>query len=155
MELMRTDLVKNALASSAVTSVLKKTVPPLDKALLRLSRGWINTGMQTVVLLQTTGARSGQLRTIATLCMPVGRDLILVGSNWGQGRDPAWVHNLRANPDCHTTFRGYVGEMTARELESSERATIWKHLVRYNPQYQTYQEGTRRRLPVMLLSRPD
>lgn len=155
MELIRSDLVKNALASDLVVSVLKRTVPPTDKALLRLTRGWLNTGLQSVVLLETLGARSGQPRTIATLCMPLGRDLVLVGSNWGQERDPAWIHNLRANPECKATYRGYVGAMTARELKGAERAAIWKPLVRFNPQYARYQDATDRRLPVMLLNRSD
>ena len=155
MELIRSDLVKNALASDAVVKLLKKTIPPTDKALLRLTRGWVNTGLQSVVLLDTVGARSGEQRTIATLCMPLGRDLVLVGSNWGQARDPAWVHNLRAHPGCRATYRGYVGAMTARELRGAERAALWKHLVRFNPQYARYQDGTKRRLPVMVLSRDE
>ncbi|AQA17074.1 hypothetical protein BST95_01435 [Halioglobus japonicus] len=155
MELIRSDLLKNALASDIFVSVLKRTVPPTDKALLRLTRGWLNTGLQSVVLLDTTGARSGQRRTIATLCMPMGRDLVLVGSNWGQERDPAWVHNLRANDKCYATFRGYVGPMNARELKGAERAAIWKHLVRFNPQYARYQKATSRRLPVLVLERDE
>jgi len=155
MELIRSDLVKNALSSDLVVKLLKKTVPPTDKALLRLTRGWANTGMQSVVLLETLGARSGQPRTIATLCMPLGRDLVLVGSNWGQDRDPAWVYNLRAKPECKATYRGYVGTMTARELKGAERSAIWRHLVRFNPQYARYQEGTERRLPVLVLSRDE
>lgn len=153
MELLRSDLVKTALNSDAVVKVLKKTVPPLDKRLLRLSRGWLNTGLQPVVLLETTGAKSGAVRTIATLCMPVGHDLVLVGSNWGQDRDPAWVHNLRAEPQCKVTFRGYAGAMRAEELGGRARTVMWEHLVRFNPQYERYQADTRRQLPVMLLRR--
>lgn len=153
MELIRSDLLKHALASDIVVGLLKRTVPPTDKALLRLSRGWLNTGLQSVVLLQTRGARSGKLREIATLCMPVGRDLVLVGSNWGQDADPAWIHNLRANPECRATFRGFSGPMTSRELRGAERRAMWRHLVRFNPQYARYQEATDRLLPVMLLGR--
>ena len=155
MELIRSDLVKNALASDTVVALLKKTVPNMDKALLKVSRGWVNTGMQTTVLVETIGAKSGLPRKLATLCMPVGRDLVLVGSNWGQDRDPAWIHNLRANPECQVTFRGYDGPMIARELKGKERTDMWEHLVRYNPQYGRYQEGTDRTLPAMLLYRED
>ena len=155
MELIRSDLVKNALASDTVVALLKKTVPNMDKALLKVSRGWVNTGMQTTVLVETIGAKSGLPRKLATLCMPVGRDLVLVGSNWGQDRDPAWIHNLRANPECQVTFRGYDGPMTARELKGKARTDMWEHLVCYNPQYGRYQEGTDRTLPVMLLYRED
>ena len=153
MELLRSDLVKTALDSSIMVSVLKKTVPRMDLTLMRASRGWVNTGMQSVALLETLGAKSGKQRTIATLCMPVGSDLVLVGSNWGQDRDPAWIHNLRANPECTVTFRGYRGPMSARELSGSERAAMWEPLVRYNPQYERYQAATDRTLPVVLLAR--
>ena len=155
MELVRSNLVRNALESQGMVAILKRTVPPLDKTLLRASRGWINTGLQPVVLLETTGAKTGQVRTIATLCMPVGRDIVLVGSNWGQERDPAWIHNLRANPECRITFRGFVGDVSARELEGRERTVMWQHLLRFNPQYGRYQELTSRQLPVMLLTRGD
>jgi deazaflavin-dependent oxidoreductase (nitroreductase family) len=153
MELLKTNLVRNALASDTMVGLLKRTVPPLDRRLMRLSRGWLNTGMQTVALLETIGAKSGQPRQIVTLCMPVGDDLVLVGSNWGGDRDPAWVHNLRANPEARVSSRGFVGAMMARELSGTERAHMWERLVRYNPQYGVYQEQTRRRLPVLSLHR--
>ena len=153
MGLLQTNLVKNALNQPKVIAFLKRVIPPLDKFLLRISRGWLNTAMQAVVLLETTGAKSGQRREIATLCMPEGHDLVLVGSNWGLERDPAWAYNLRANPNPKVRFRGYIGEMQARELAGQERALTWEKLVEFNPQYAQYQLGTQRVLPVFLLSR--
>lgn len=153
MELLKTNLVRTALASDAMVGLLKRTVPPLDRRLMRLSRGWVNTGMQTVAMLDTIGARSGQVRQIVTLCMPVGDDLVLVGSNWGGDRDPAWVHNLRANPEVQVRYRGFVGAMVSRELKSGERKHMWERLVRYNPQYGVYQAQTARQLPVLSLHR--
>lgn len=153
MSLIQTDLVKRALNHPRVVAMLKRIVPPLDRFLLRLSRGWLNTAMQSVLLLETTGAKSGQARQIATLCMPVGLDLVLVGSNWGQAKDPAWAHNLRANPQPKVRFRGYVGPVLARELAGEQRAELWQQLIKFNPQYLYYQENTDRNLPVFLLSR--
>ena len=155
MALMQTKLVKNALSSDSVVGLLKKTIPPLDKALLRISRGRVNTAMQSVVLLETVGAKTGQVRSIATMCMPVDDDLVLVGSNWGQDRDPAWVHNLRANPRARVHFKGFVGDVEARELDGAERAAMWDRLVAFNPQYSRYQESTNRVLPIMRLNRVD
>lgn len=85
--------------------------------------------------------------------MPVGLDIVLVGSNWGQDKDPAWMHNMRANPEVNVVFRGFKGSMIARELQGRERGAMWERLIRYNPQYAHYQDGTRRRLPVVLLTR--
>lgn len=153
MALLRTNLVAKALNQPKVVALLKRIVPPLDRFLLKISRGWINTAMQSVMLLETTGAKSGQTRQLATLCMPLKHDLILVGSNWGQERHPAWVHNLRANPAASVCFRGYVGKVIATELEPEQRDLVWPQLVEFNPQYAQYQENTTRTLPVFKLSR--
>lgn len=153
MGLLQTNLVKSALSQPRVIAFLKRVVPPLDKFLLRISRGWINTAMQSVVLIETTGAKSGQRRSIATLCMPEGRDLVLVGSNWGQEKDPAWAHNLRANPNPKVHFRGYVGPVQASELSAQGHALAWQKLIEFNPQYAQYQQGTQRKLPIFVLSR--
>ena len=153
MSLLQTDFVMRVLRLPRLVALLKVIVPPLDKLLLRLSRGWINTAMQTVVLLETVGARSGQRRPIATLCMPVDDGVILVGSNWGLSRHPAWVFNLRANPVPRMTFRGYRGPVIAAELSGQERTKMWARLVEYNPHYQYYQDNTTRQLPIFKLRR--
>jgi len=153
MSLLKTEFAKRALRLPWLVALLKVVVPPLDKLLLRLSRDWINTAMQTVVLLDTLGARSGQRRAIVTLCMPVDDGVILVGSNWGQSRHPAWVFNLRANPVPRMTFRGYRGPVIAEEISGQERTRMWARLVEYNPHYQYYQDNTTRQLPIIQLRR--
>ena len=157
MGLLNTELAKRALNAPRVIALLKATVPPTDKFLMRVSRGWVNTGMQSVVLLETRGAKSGKLREIVTLCMPIGSkpggDLLLVGSNWGTHKDPAWVHNLRATPQANIIYRGYKGAVTAHELSAVERADVWDTLVAFNPQYAQYQTMTERTMPIMRLSK--
>ncbi len=153
MSLLQTNLVRYALASSFVVALVKRIVPPLDKLLLRLSRGWVSIAMQSIVLLETTGARSGKRRRTATLCLPLGENLALAGSNWGQSHNPAWVHNLRHNPEVRVWFRGYCGPMGAREVVGTERSVLWRQMVEYNPQYALYQEQVEREIPVFLLTR--
>jgi deazaflavin-dependent oxidoreductase (nitroreductase family) len=153
MGLMHTNLVESALSAPWVIKLLSAIVPPLDKFLLRISRGWLSTAMQTIVLMETTGARSGAKRDTVTMCMPDGNNIVLVGSNWGLGRDPAWVFNLRANSAAQVKFRGYVGPMQALELEGEARAAMWSRLVEYNPPYARYATHTERLLPVILLER--
>lgn len=155
MGLLNTDLAKRALNAKPVVALLKATVPPADKFLLRLTRGWVSTAMQSIVLLQTQGAKSGQPREIVTLCMPSGSDLLLVGSNWGGNTDPAWVHNLRATPRAQATYRGYKGAVQASELSGGERAQVWGELVAFNPQYARYQSLTQRQLPIIRLLKLD
>lgn len=130
-----------------------KTVPPIDRGLMKLSRGWVNSAMQSVVLIETIGAKTAKRRDIITLCMPVGDDLYLVGSNWGRNTPPAWYFNLKAHPDITVTFRGFKGLMHAEELSPSQRNTLWPQLITYNPQYLHYQQGCERTLPVIQLSR--
>jgi deazaflavin-dependent oxidoreductase (nitroreductase family) len=153
MGLLQTRLVSSALQMPWVVKLLKLIVPPLDKFLLRLSRGWVNTAMQSVVLLEVTGAKSGKRRSVATLCMPDGKDIILVGSNWGQEKHPAWLFNLRANPEAKVTYRGYRGPVHALELHGDERETMWQRLLAFNPPYGNYQASTSRQLPVIRLRR--
>lgn len=153
MGLLQTRLVGRALQARWVVALLKAIVPPLDKFLLRISRGWVNTAMQSVALVETTGVKSGLKREIATLCMADDSDILLVASNWGQDKHPAWLLNIRANPEPRVTFRGYKGPWRARELSGEERATAWTRLVVFNPQYAHYQSQTRRVLPVLRLER--
>jgi deazaflavin-dependent oxidoreductase (nitroreductase family) len=151
LALLQSEAIQLALDSTVLTGVLKRTVPTIDRILLKASQGWVATGLQTVVLMETVGARSGLRRETVTLCMPVGRDLVLVGSNWGRETDPAWVHNIRANPEVKVTFRGYRGPAEARELQVGERRQMWESAVRYNPQYAVYQDNVSRSIPVILL----
>jgi deazaflavin-dependent oxidoreductase (nitroreductase family) len=151
LALLQSEAIQLALDSTVLTGVLKRTVPTIDRILLKASQGWVATGLQTVVLMETVGARSGLRRETVTLCMPVGRDLVLVGSNWGRETDPAWVHNIRANPEVKVTFRGYRGTAEDRELQVGERRQMWESAVRYNPQYAVYQDNVSRSIPVILL----
>ncbi|MEH6584306.1 MAG: nitroreductase family deazaflavin-dependent oxidoreductase, partial [Halioglobus sp.] len=153
MGLLQTNLVEKALRSPWVITLLKRIVPPLDKFLLRFSRGWVSTAMQSIAMIECTGAKSGLKREIVTLCMADGKDILLVGSNWGLDRHPAWLINLRAYPIAKVTFRGYRGPMRARELSGDERAEAWARLIVVNPQYARYQTWTDRVLPVVRLQR--
>ncbi len=151
MGLFHTDFFEKAISQPWVIALLKRVVPPLDRFLLKISRGWVSTAMQTIALVEAVGAKSGQKREIVTLCMPDKPAIFLVGSNWGLEKDPAWVHNMRVNPRVRVIFRGYVGPMRARELSGDERTEVWQRLVIYNPQYARYQMGTSRLLPIMRL----
>ena len=129
------------------------TIPKADLFFMKHTRGWINTAMQSLVLLETIGAKSALRREIVTLCMPEGDQLLLVGSNWGRDRPPAWYFNLKAYPTVKATFRGYCGLMNAIEITGSQRDKLWSKLVAFNPQYAHYQHKCSRLLPIMQLSR--
>ena len=77
-------------------------LPRIDRGMFRLSRGrttfsaWIS-GLP-IIMLTTTGARSGQPRTLPVLALPEGDRLVLIASNFGLPSNPGWYHNLRAQP---------------------------------------------------------
>lgn len=104
-------------------------------------------------LLVVRGARSGVERRLPLLYVPLDGDRIaLVASNGGQPRNPAWFHNLRANPDCRFAARGGERAYRARLVEGEERDELWRRAIRQYSGWITYQErASRREIPVFVL----
>ena len=125
----------------------------IDPALLKLSRGWLSSGIGApVLLLRHTGAKSGTERDTPLLYMRDGDRIVLVASNAGNARHPAWYHNLRANPECQLWVRRRSGRYRAHEAEGEERARLWKIALDRYAGYDVYQERAGdRRIPVMVL----
>jgi deazaflavin-dependent oxidoreductase (nitroreductase family) len=84
--------------------------------------------------------------------MADGERVVLVASRAGASRNPAWYHNLRANPRCRIWATGRSGEYAAHEAEGEERARLWKIALDRYAGYAVYQERAGdRRIPVMVL----
>jgi F420H(2)-dependent quinone reductase len=104
------------------------------------------------VTITTTGARSGQRRTITLYAWEDGDRLVLVGSSGGSARHPAWVHNLRAHPRVEVTRDTQTVEMAAREVtDPPERDRLWQLVTAAFPLYVTYQRQTDRQIPLFIL----
>jgi deazaflavin-dependent oxidoreductase (nitroreductase family) len=105
--------------------------------------------------LTTTGARSGLPRTSAVLYFNDGADVILIASNYGGARHPAWYHNLRAHPHAIMRRGGRWGAYTAEEeMNEAERERLFALSHRIYPGYQQYLLRTAvigRRIPNMRL----
>ncbi|MFC5746427.1 nitroreductase family deazaflavin-dependent oxidoreductase [Actinomadura rugatobispora] len=132
-----------------------KIVPPLDRALHKASGGRFLLGQSLVpsLVLTTTGAVSGQPRRAPLACMPEpDGSWIVVGSNFGRERHPAWTGNLLKNPAAEVSFRGRTVKVTAALLEGPERDEVWPRLVRVWPVYDRYVERVDRRLRVFRLT---
>lgn len=155
MNILHTKFMQGIIGSPITRKLLKGWQPKVDSFLLRISRGWLSIGIgQPILRMESIGAKSGEKRVAALACMPKGEDIILVGSNWGQAKHPAWYHNLKANPVVHIHFRGFVGNMSVRELAGEEKAAIWEEAKQFNAGYVVYEQRvTAREIPVMLLSR--
>lgn len=144
-------------ASTRVTARFSALVlHHLDRPVMRLTRGRSSatsalTGLP-VVELTTTGARTGLPRTLPIIGIPDGDRLVLVASNYGNPRHPAWYHNLRAHPGCTVRFRGEQLSMRAYEAEGEERERLWQLDATVYPTRAAYAQWTDgRRIPVMVL----
>ena len=125
----------------------------LHRFLYRVSGGRIGgrvVGMP-VLMLTTTGRKSGVPRTNVLTYLPKGRASVVFASNAGEPRHPAWWLNLAADPHA-TVQRGQeVTPVIAREAEGEERARLWDEVVRTEAGYAVYAERTTRRIPVVVL----
>ncbi|HEV8193532.1 MAG TPA: nitroreductase family deazaflavin-dependent oxidoreductase [Ktedonobacterales bacterium] len=110
-------------------------------------------GPQRTLLLTTTGRKSGLPRTQAITYFRADDDLVLVASNWGSDRPPAWYLNLLAHPQVHVQLKREAFEAEARMTTHEERARVWPVVVAQNPQHARYQAGTSREIPVVFLRR--
>lgn len=153
-------VIKRLAAMRAMGWVLIPLLHRLDKVIMQWSRGRSSatsllTGLP-LVLLTTTGAKSGQPRTIPVTPTPDGDRLILIASNWGQKHHPAWYLNLKAHPEVTVAYRGRSYHYTAHELNGPERNTAWQKAVARYPGYERYRGRTGGRvIPVVVLTKKE
>lgn len=128
----------------------------VDQPIFRMSGGRhtltsLLTGLP-IGVLTTTGARSGQPRRSPLLIYPTSAGPLLIASNYGQTRHPAWYHNLVAHPEATLTLRGTDRRVRARQLEGETRTQIWREALETYPglrAYERWAEG--RAIPLFLL----
>jgi len=108
-----------------------------------------------VLLLTTTGARTGRPRMVALIYFTVDGHMIVVGSKGGAAKDPGWVHNLRAHPRAHVEVDTADYDVAARELPASERHCAFREVVLQEPRFAEYQDKTERVIPLFELRRVD
>ena len=106
-----------------------------------------------VLLLHTTGARSGEPRLSPLAYMSVDGRMLIVGSYLGSAKDPAWVHNLRARPRALVEVGSESYEVVTRELPREERDALFPHVAALVPVLADYQASTDRVIPLFELAR--
>jgi deazaflavin-dependent oxidoreductase (nitroreductase family) len=121
----------------------------IDRPIYRLTRGRYTfanlvSGIP-VVMLTTTGAKSGQARTVPVLGIPTRDGVAIIASNFGQYRHPAWYHNLRAQPVADVVVDGIHRRVRAVEADGERRAEIWKAGLRVYPGFSQYERRTSHR----------
>ncbi|WP_269856719.1 nitroreductase/quinone reductase family protein [Streptomyces sp. RPT161] len=106
-----------------------------------------------LLLLTTTGARSGAEHTVALGCFRPDGLLLVVASNMGSPAHPAWYHNLLAHPVVRVEIGNEIFAATAVPTKGARRDRLFEQVLRVAPGYGDYQSRTGRTLPVVLLER--
>ncbi len=131
-------------------------------------RGWVNEHIRRylatggadghdwkpgvpTLLLTTRGRRSGLLRRTALIYGRDGDAYVVVASQGGDPRHPAWYLNLEADPDVHVQVRAEEFAARARTATGAERERLWRDMARIWPPYEDYQRKTDREIPVVVL----
>lgn len=125
----------------------------LHRSVYQLSRGKAagKVGESSILLLTTTGRRTGQSRTVPLLYLEDRGAYALVASYGGNPRAPAWLLNIRADPRVELQIGGTRVTGVARIASEEERARLWDSFVSVFPGYDKYQAVSGRRIPVVLV----
>jgi len=108
-----------------------------------------------VIIVTTIGAKSGKVRKVPLMRVEHEGEYAAVASMGGALKNPVWYANLVANPQVEVRDGTVVRAMTAREVESEEKAIWWQRCVAAFPDYAKYQEKTERAIPVFVLTAAD
>jgi len=107
-----------------------------------------------IALVDHVGARSGMRRTSPLIYLEDGGNVVVAASKAGQPTNPAWFHNLMANPETKVQVGDEVREVRARAGSDEERERLWPRFVAVYPAYDFYEQNARRRrIPVVILER--
>jgi deazaflavin-dependent oxidoreductase (nitroreductase family) len=117
------------------------------------SRNLFFAPRQRVLAMTTTGRRSGQARTTAMGYLCDGDTVVVVASNSGLDRPPAWWLNLQDEPEAEIDFAGERRAVRARAATSDEHERMWPRFVEQFPGFEGYRSYTKREIPLVFLER--
>jgi len=151
-----TRLIRQIASLPWISLILSKVLPCLDTWLLNISGGnYSLSGLVAqipVSLLITKGAKTGKIHRTPVLAFPLDNNMIVIGSNFGTNKQPAWYFNLLAHPKTALISDGEINEYIAREANNDERTQIWEKAYSVYIGYQSYRKNvTDRKIPIMIL----
>ena len=125
----------------------------LNVPVYRATRGKLfgRIGRAPVLLLTTTGRRSGMQRTAPVLYLADGERLVVIGSNAGNERAPAWALNLAAQPDAEVEVGAQRRSVRARIAEGEERDELWRRMNEQYGGFDDYRTRTARQINLFVL----
>jgi len=106
---------------------------------------------RTLLLLHTTGARSGKERINPVAYIREGENFVVVASKGGAPDNPDWYHNILAHPRLTVEVGPDIFEVDARETEEPERSRLYDRMVEIHPNFDEYRRKTERVIPVIML----
>ena len=145
----------------AFRAVAPAVLPPVERALARLTRGRFQLSAVLVpsLVLHTTGARSGEPRDTPLMYTPVGTPegtarLVVAGTSFARDRHPAWTYNLLAHPDAAVSIRGRRFDVRATPVtDDGERDALWARIEAQWPGYRAYERESGRVVRLFVLER--
>ena len=139
---------------AAVKDAVFRVATGLHRELYRRTGGKFgaNIGKMPMMLLTTTGRRSGQPRTTPLNCMRDGDRYLAVASYGGDDRDPQWFKNLEANPEATIQVGPDTVRVRATVATPEEKDVLWPKVIAAYKGYDGYQRKTDRSIPVVILS---
>jgi deazaflavin-dependent oxidoreductase (nitroreductase family) len=149
-------VLRRFAASGPGSWLFAKVLHRIDRPVHRITRGRYTFASLVsgipVVMLTTTGARSGQPRTVPVLGIPTDGTVAVIASNFGQRRSPGWYHNLRHDADAEVMIEGTRRRVHAVEAEGERRSQIWAEGLRVYPGFDQYERrAAHRRIVVFVL----
>ena len=135
--------------------VVSLIVTGTHKALYRLTGGRVGGRMGTmdILVLTTTGRKSGEPRSTPLAYFRDGANLIVVASANGAPTAPAWYLNLQSKPEVTVVMGQTTQQMRASTADPADRARLWPMIVRQAPNFAGYAKKTSREIPVVILQR--
>ena len=114
----------------------------------KVGHDWNDT---SCLILHTTGRKSGKTRKFPLIYGRDGNDYVIVASKGGAPDHPGWYKNLLAHPEVEIQVRDKLIPVTARTGSAADKARVWGTMTAQWPDYDKYQQGTSREIPVVLL----
>ena len=133
--------------------VMLKAMVSVGVFLYRLTGGSIGGRVQSlpVVLLITTGRKSGKQRTVPLGFLRDGSDYVIISSNAGLPQNPAWFLNLKSHPEATIQVKRQHIQVKAETANPEKRRELWARLLEVAPGYGRYQKSSSREIPMVIL----
>jgi deazaflavin-dependent oxidoreductase (nitroreductase family) len=141
------------IASAALgITIIRRVGSRIDPTLIRLTGGRLSSVTPfPALLLSHTGARTGVVRTTPVVYFTDAGRVIVIASNFGAPKNPAWYHNVKANPEVTLLGRGFRGSFLAEEVVGRERDRLFHFAAGASSPYGHYQQSAAAR-PIAVIA---